>query len=204
MELAIFFKGLVIGFSIAAPVGPIGVLCMRRTLAKGQISGLVSGLDAASADLVYGCIAGFGLTFLSDFLVKQQMWFRIIGGGFLCYLGIKALFAKPVEKAVDVNGQGLAGAYVSTFFLTLTNPMTILAFAAIYASLGLVSDRGNYQGAITMIMGVFIGSITWWLVLSGGVSLFRSRLSTNILRWVNRLSGMVIIGFGIFSLLSVI
>jgi len=197
-------RGLIIGFSIAAPVGPIGVLCIRRTLAEGRASGLVSGLGAATADATYGCIAGFGLTFISNFLVSQQVWLRLIGGVFLCYLGLKALLAKPAEQAALAKGNGLVGAYASTFFLTLTNPMTILSFAAIFAGLGLASTSGNYMTAGVLVLGVFIGSALWWLILSGGVSVFRAKFNPHGLQWVNRISGAIIMGFGLFALLSVL
>jgi len=202
MELAFLLKGLVIGFSIAAPVGPIGVLCIRRTLADGRACGLVSGLGAATADAVYGCIAGFGLTFLSSFLVSQQGWLRLVGGVFLCYLGIKTFLAKPAEQAAAAKGNGLAAAYTSTFFLTLTNPMTILSFSAIFAGLGIVSDRGDYISALLLVFGVFAGSALWWLILSVGVNVFRAKLNSGGLRWVNRIAGVVIAGFGVAALLS--
>ena len=134
MDIAFLLRGLAIGFSIAAPVGPIGVLCIRRTLAEGRASGFVSGLGAASADGIYGCIAGFGVTFISNFLVTQQVWLRLIGGVFLCYLGLKTLLAKPAEQAGFAKGNGLVGAYASTFFLTLTNPMTIISFDSSFSS----------------------------------------------------------------------
>jgi threonine/homoserine/homoserine lactone efflux protein len=133
LDIHFLFQGILIGLSIAAPVGPIGVLCIRRTLSEGRGTGFVSGLGAATADAIYGCVAGFGLTFISDILVSQQTWFRLVGGLFLCYLGIRNFLARPVERAASVGGQGLAGAYASTFILTLTNPMTILSFAAIFA-----------------------------------------------------------------------
>jgi len=189
---------------IAAPVGPIGILCIRRTLNGGRISGLVSGLGAATADSVYGCVAGFGLAFISNFLVKQQIWLHLIGGAFLCYLGIKTLLAKPANQAAAARENGLVGDYASTFFLTLTNPMTIISFAAIFAGLGLASTRGNYGSAGVLVMGVFIGSALWWLVLSSGVGIFRKKFNTNSLQWVNRISGVIITGFGLFALLSAI
>ena len=202
MDIAFLLRGLAIGFSIAAPVGPIGVLCIRRTMAEGRASGLVSGLGAATADAVYGCIAGFGLTFISNFLVSQQMWLRLIGGVFLCYLGIRTVLARPAEQAASAKGNGLLGAYASTLFLTFTNPMTIISFAAIFAGLGLASTPGNYGSAGVLVLGVFIGSALWWLILSGGVGVFRERFNTHGLQWVNRVSGVIIIGFGLFALLS--
>lgn len=206
MEIAFLLEGLVIGFSIAAPVGPIGVLCIRRTLAEGRLSGIASGLGAATADAVYSCIAVLGLTSISNILIDQQLWLRLIGGLFLCYLGIKTFLAKPAKRAALTKGNGLVdglvGAYASTFFLTLTNPMTILSFTAIIAGLGLANTGGNFMPAGAVVLGVFIGSSLWWLILSGGVGLFRERIDYQGLRWVNRISGAIITGFGLFALSS--
>lgn len=202
MDIAFLLRGLLIGFSIAAPVGPIGVLCIRRTLSDGRAAGLVSGLGAATADALYGCIAGFGLTLISNFLVSQQLWLRLVGGLFLCYLGIKTLLSKPAEQAAVAKGSGLFGAYASTFFLTVTNPMTILSFAAIFAGLGLANSSGSYTAAGVLVAGVFLGSALWWLLLSGGVGLLRDRFNTAGLLWVNRISGIIITGFGVLALVS--
>jgi threonine/homoserine/homoserine lactone efflux protein len=200
MDYSLFLRGLVIGFSIAAPVGPIGVLCIRRTLADGRLSGLVSGLGAATADMLYGCVAGFGLTFISSFLVGQQLWLRLFGGLFLLYLGIKTLLSKPSEQAAKAGGTGLLGAYVSTFLLTVTNPLTILSFVAIFAGLGLANTNGSYASALVLVLGVFLGSAAWWLLLTGGVGLFRTKFNTQGLLWVNRISGMIITVFGVIAL----
>ena len=202
MDITFFIKGLVIGFSIAAPVGPIGLLCIRRTLAKGRASGLFSGLGAATADAIYGCIAGFGLTFISSFLIRQQVWLALLGGGFLCYLGLKTMWAKPAQQAALAKGDGLVAAYASTFFLTLTNPITIISFAAIFSGLGLASASGNYLSAGVLVWGVFVGSALWWFILSGGVGIFREKLNLQGWRWVNIISGAIITGFGLFALRS--
>ena len=205
--LSALFRGLLIGFSIAAPVGPIGVLCIRRTLTDGRLAGLSCGLGAATADAVYGCVAAFGLTSVSSFLVDQQPWLRPVGGGFLIYLGLKTFLERPAEReATPANGSsvGLAGAYSSTFFLTITNPSTILSFAAIFAGLGLGETGEGYALATALVVGVFSGSALWWFILSGGVSLFRPKLDTGALRWVNRISGTIIFGFGAGALLSVL
>jgi threonine/homoserine/homoserine lactone efflux protein len=204
MILHLFLKGLIIGFSIAAPVGPIGVLCMRRTLVDGGIAGFVSGLGAATADAIYGCVAGFGLTFISNFLIRQQFAFRLVGGGFLCYLGVKTLLAKPSIKGIPAEGNRLVAGYATTFFLTLTNPMTILSFAAVFAGLGLVETGGNYLSAGALVSGVFLGSTLWWLVLSGGVAIFRSRISVPGLHRVNRLAGAIIAAFGLAAFWSLL
>jgi threonine/homoserine/homoserine lactone efflux protein len=202
MEIGFLFRGLMIGFSIAAPVGPIGVLCIRRTLAEGRASGLISGLGAATADAIYGCIAGFGLTFISNLLIHQQMWLRLFGGAFLCYLGLTTFLAKPAESTAIIKGNSLLGAYGSTLFLTLTNPMTMLSFAAIYAGLGVGSQTSDYGSAGILVLGVFMGSALWWLILSSGVSMAGKKLNSHGLRWVNRISGIVILVFGLLALLS--
>jgi len=198
-------RGLVIGFSIAAPVGPIGVLCIRRTLAEGRAVGFVSGLGAATADSFYGAIAGFGLTVVSGFLVDQQTWLRLIGGAFLCALGIRVFRARPAENAATARkNSGLPGAYLSTLALTLTNPATILSFVAIFAGLGIGDAGVDRRAALALVAGVFAGSAAWWLILSGGVSLLRVRLTPSRLRWINRLSGVILAGFGAAVLISVL
>jgi threonine/homoserine/homoserine lactone efflux protein len=198
MEL--FLQGLVLGFSIAAPVGPIGVLCIRRTLADGRAAGFVSGLGAASADAIYGSVAAFGLTIISSVLVEQRIWLGLLGGAFLCYLGVRTLLAAPARDAVLAQGQGVLGAYASTFFLTLTNPMTILSFAAMFA--GFVRGSSDFVTSAILVLGVFIGSAAWWLMLSGGVGLLRARFDLNAMRWVNRFSGIIILMFGVLVLMS--
>ncbi|MGE5656844.1 MAG: LysE family translocator [Actinomycetota bacterium] len=204
MNISFFYKGLSLGFLIAAPVGPIGLLCIRRTLATGQIAGLVSGLGAATADAIYGAIAGFGLTLISSFLVNQQIWLRVIGGGFLCYLGVKIFLAQPTQQAAESLGKGLLGNYASTFFLTLTNPMTILSFAGVFAGLGIAGGSSNYLDAAILVFGVFLGSALWWLLLSSSVNLIREKLSDRLLILVNKASGLMIFiwGFITFSFSS--
>lgn len=204
MDISFLFRGLIIGFSIAVPVGPIGILCIRRTLTDGRIAGLLSGLGAATADAIYGSIAGFGLTIVSNVLVNQAGWLQFIGGTFLCYLGIKTWRSRPAEQVAQGQGQGqgLARAYVSTVFLTLTNPATILSFVAVFAGLGLATAAGDVLTASVLVLGVFLGSALWWLLLSSGVSLLRSRFTPQRLRWLNRISGSILLVFGIIALSS--
>ena len=204
MESSLFIKGFIIGFSIAAPVGPIGILCIQRTLSGGNLQGLVSGLGAATADALYGFIAAFGLTFISNFLVDQSIWFRLIGGLFLCYLGIRTFLRKPQEQTVSVANSTNLSAYGTTFFLTLTNPMTILFFVGIFAGLGIVSESIHYASAGLMVIGVFAGSAAWWLLLSGATGLFRSKISEGKLALVNKISGFVILAFGVAALISAV
>ena len=203
MDPALFFKGLIIGFAIAAPVGPIGILCIRRSLAEGRIFGFASGLGAATADAIYGAIAAFGLTIISSFLVEQQIWLRLLGGLFLLYLGVRTFFAKPVNTEISQAEETLLGAYGSTFFLTLTNPLTILSFAAIYSGLGLAGQGGGLA-AVLMVLGVFCGSAAWWFLLSFGSGLFTGKLTPRSLLWINRISGAIIAGFGAVSLFTLV
>ncbi|MGZ4134847.1 MAG: LysE family translocator [Tumebacillaceae bacterium] len=198
-------KGLILGFSVAAPVGPIGLLCIQRTLAKGRLAGLFSGLGAASADALYSFVAAFGFTYLSQFLVKQQLWLHLVGGIFLLYLGIKTFLSQPSTQAATSKGNGLLTMYVSIFFLTITNPATILSFAGMFAGLGIGNESGSNTAlsALTLVLSVFVGSAIWWFLLSGTVSLFRKWLDTNRLRWVNRISGLLIVGLGLFSFISI-
>ena len=201
-EISYFVKGVIIGLSIAVPVGPIGVLCIRRTLTRGRIIGFLSGLGAATADAFYGAIAGFGLTFLSDLLVRQQTGLRLIGGGLLCIIGVKTFLSKPAEPGNSVEGDTRWEAYLSTFILTLTNPVTILFFAAVFAGLGVGSGGDHYLSAGILVLGVFMGSASWWLVLSGFTGLLRGMFNVNRMQWLNRISGLLIIGFGLVAFLS--
>jgi threonine/homoserine/homoserine lactone efflux protein len=203
-EIHHLLKGLIIGLSIAVPVGPIGILCIRRTLTQGRLVGFLSGLGAATADAFYGAVAGFGLTFLSNFLVGQQTELRLIGGVVLCYLGIRTFLSKPVEQGASVEENSLWGAYLSTFFLTLTNPMTILFFAAVFAGLGVGDAGDHYISAGILVLGVFTGSGLWWLVLSGFTGLLQGLFNPKRLRWLNRISGLIIMGFGLFAFLSLL
>jgi threonine/homoserine/homoserine lactone efflux protein len=203
-EIHHLIKGLVIGLSIAVPVGPIGILCTRRTLTLGRMVGFLSGLGAATADALYGAVAGFGLTFLSNFLIGQQTWLRLIGGVILCYLGIRTFLSKPAQQGAPVEENSLWSAYLSTFFLTLTNPMTILFFVAVFAGLGVGSAGDHYVSAGILVLGVFIGSGMWWLILGGFTSMLQGLFNFKRLRWLNRISGLIIIGFGLFALLGLL
>ena len=198
-----FLSGIALGFAIAAPVGPIGLLCIRRTLAEGRLVGLLTGLGAASADAVYGAIAAFGLTSLSSFLIGEQTLVRLVGGAFLCYLGIRTFLARPQPDLGEAKPSSLSSAYGSTFLLTLTNPLTILSFAAVFAGLGIGAQTADYASAMLLVGGVFAGSALWWFLLSGGVSLLRSRIDRRAMTWVNRLAGGLIFLFGVAAIAAV-
>lgn len=202
MDTGFFVRGLAIGFSIAAVVGPIGILCIQRTLRQGFFCGLLTGLGAATADGIYGCIAAFGLTIVSTLLLGQQHWIRLLGGLFLAYLGLKAILTRPVEQAAKAAGGGFSGVYASALLLTLTNPLTILSFATVFAGLGVGTvSQGGWPAAL-VTAGVFCGSCAWWFLLSGGVGLVRVRLTTGWLVWVNRLAGTALLIFGLLAVIS--
>jgi threonine/homoserine/homoserine lactone efflux protein len=198
LSIELFIKGLIVGVAIAAPVGPIGLLCIQRALAGGWISGLASGLGAALADTFYGCIAAFGLTLVQDFLFGHRSTIAVIGGLFLCLLGVRILLAKPSTVAArpQRSAAGLAGDFIGTFMLTLANPMTILSFIAIFAALNTSAASDSYVAAATLVLGVFGGSAAWWLCLSLGIGVIRHKMDQPVLRWIARGSGALILAFG--------
>jgi threonine/homoserine/homoserine lactone efflux protein len=203
MSLSIWLRGLLLGLSIAAPVGPIGVLCIRQTLQNGRRHGLAAGLGAATADAFYGSVAAFGLTLVVQALTGIQFWLRLAGGLFLIYLGIKFFFrpAERMESQTTVAEGGLGSIYFSTFLLTLSNPVTILSFLALFSGMGL--ENSSRHAPIWLVMGVFCGSVLWWLFLTGGISLFRHRLTSAAMRWVNRGAGVVLVSFGVMIFVSI-
>ena len=200
--LALFLKGLIVGFSIAAPVGPIAMLCIQRSLKDGFKIGLLTGLGAATADAIYGFVAGFGLTAISSALMAWQFWIRLIGGLFLLYLGINLLRATNQNIAVSKAHQRSAWrAYIGTLFLTLTNPMTILSFVAIFAGVGVGVSGTNYVSASIFVGGVGLGSAAWWLLLSGGTArILRHRINHNVMHRINQFSGLVMLAFAAMAL----
>lgn len=204
MDPALFAKGIVIGFVIAVPVGPMGMLCINRALSSGPVYGLFSGLGVATGDAASAAMAALGLTLVSGFLLAQQMWLRLVGGIFLCGLGGKTLLTGPGARSASATPGGLGMAYGSTFLMTFSNPATILSFMAIYAGWGVESQSGNYLSATALTAGVFLGSALWWVALSGGLLSFRAAFSHAGLQWVRRISGSIIAGSGVVILLSML
>ena len=196
--MAILLEGLAVGFLIAAPVGVIGFLCISQTLKGGMRLGLATGLGAATADMTYGVLVAFGMQATQVVLLGYKTPMTIIGGLFLCYLGIKKFFSVPPVQNQQSVGENLFKAYVMTFFLTLTNPATILDFLAIFTGLNI--DVSGYLNGLGFVAGVFLGSALWWLTLSLAVSLFRKRISSQVLRYVNYVAGGLILGFGVYAI----
>ena len=196
-----FLKGLAFGFLLAATVGPLWILCFRRTIAHGRLFGFVSGMGVATADALYGFVAAFGLTVVSNFLIAQKFWLGIVGGAFLCWLGVKTLLSRPGDTPADAPASNLAVAYTSTFALTLTNPATILAFVAIFAGLGLAAS-GSYAEAAFVVLGVTLGSAFWWVMLALGAGWLRTRSGPRLLRSINVIAGVSILAFGVVQLVA--
>jgi threonine/homoserine/homoserine lactone efflux protein len=202
MDLSFFFKGLIIGASVSAPVGPIGLLCINRSLTEGRLRGFVSGLGAATADMFFCIIAGFGFTFVSRFLEEQALWISLVGACGLLFLGIRIFFSRPEEKSCAVTGGDLAHVYVSTCVLTLINPVTILFFVALFTTLGVTLTHEDHLSLALLIVGVLVGAVLWWFLLTGCVSLLHRKLTQETMRWVNRISGTIVMVLGLLAFLS--
>lgn len=192
-DVLIFLRGMAIGLAVAAPVGPVGLLCIRRALADGRGAAFVAGLGAAVADTFYGAVAAFGLTFVTGFLMAHQVLLKLAGGGFLVVLGWRAWQARPVLVPTPRQGPGLVADFFSTLMITLTNPGTILGFMGVFAALG---DTDLNGGAAVLVAGVFAGSAAWWLLLSAAAGAVRSSCTPLLLRRLNQASGVVIMLFG--------
>ena len=203
MELTFFFKGVLVGFAMAVPIGPIGIMCVRKTLTEGRLRGLIIGLGAATADFLYGCVAAFGLTVISGALDSQRVWIRLVGGALLLFLGIRTFRAKPADPKYRIQSSGMLGTYFYIVFLTLTNPLTIFAFIAVFAALGLGAGVINVSGS-ALVLGVFTGSFLWFLSLSSVVVLFKAKFDVVWLRWVNRIAGILITLSGVVAMVSLI
>lgn len=196
MLLITLIKGIAVGIVIALPVGPVGVLCVRRCLFEGVLLGFVSGLGAAVADATFGAIAALGLTFLRDWLLDYQDWFGLAGGAFLLTFGFKELFLYRAREPEPLAGEAVFGAFASTYALTIANPITLLSFAAIFAKVGAEAVTG-LGGASVLVGGVFLGSLLWWLGLAFGIAALRNLAGEIVMLWLNRISGGILLLSGI-------
>jgi threonine/homoserine/homoserine lactone efflux protein len=198
--LGLALRGLVVGFTIAAAVGPISLLTIRRTIAHGPVYGLASGLGVATADASYAGIAAFGLTAVSGLLISARVALGLVGGAIVAYLGIRTILRPPGEVATATDRPGLPSAFGSIYGLTMTNPMTILSFAAVFAGLGFAAGATSALDALVLTLGVWAGSGLWWLALVSVVTWLRGRISAAALTWVNRISGAALVGFGLVAI----
>jgi threonine/homoserine/homoserine lactone efflux protein len=196
--MILLLKSIVLGIVIAAPVGPMCILCINRTLNYSLIAGVLTGLGIATADAIYCCIAGFGITFISSFLLSHQCIIKIAGGLLLCYLGFNTLIKTKAGAPIKDNKKTLIGDYLSSFALTITNPMTILVFIAIFASLR--EAYSGYSHAITVVIGVFLGSLLWWLFICSAVKAIHKKINAKIMQWINYASGLIVIAFGLMAI----
>lgn len=200
--VGVYWKGLLIGLSVAAPLGPVNVLCIRRTLSGGFVLGLVSGCGAAIADTLYGGVAAFGIRVVARFLLAHEVVLRIGGGLVLCVLGAQSFRGRADTLRSTPGAPGLMGAFASTFLLTLTNPLVLLSIAAVSAALGLAQEQLGASAAVAVVLGVFSGSLLWWWILLGSVGLLRERFEERTLRKVHRASGGLLFAAGVALLAS--
>ncbi len=198
MDLDLPLRGLAAGFIIAAPVGPVNVLCIQRTLEKGWKPGMVAGMGAAVGDSVYGGIAGFSISIIIQFLIQEEFWFRLIGGILLIVIGAVYYFKPPPSIQAGRNSASANSDFAAAFLLTLANPTTVLSFLTVLATLGLGRHRPLWETSL-LIAGIFCGSMTWWLVLTGSTNLMRGKITDRSMAWMNRVAGMAIGAFGLVN-----
>jgi len=197
LEPLVFIKGLIIGFIICAPMGPIGLFCIRKTLIDGRLAGFAAVLGASTVDALYCAIAGLGLSFISNFLTNEKTLIRIVGGLILIIVGIKFFFAKPAEKPPETRGHSLPSSFFSAALLMLTNPLAIIVFSAAFTALGVHGWKWNYGLTVALVLGVFAGSALWAPILITVLSLFRFQFNGRQLIVINRVAGAILFGFGL-------
>jgi len=198
MDLGLPLRGLAAGFIIAAPVGPVNVFCIQRTLEKGWKPGIVAGAGAAVGDSLFGGIAGFSISIVIQFLLQEEFWFRLIGGLLLIVIGVMYYFRRPPSLTAGQNGGSAHSDFATAFFLTVANPTTVLSFLTVLATLGLGSRRPLWETSL-LIAGIFCGSMTWWLILASGASLLRYKITDQTMGWMNRVAAVAIGGFGVLN-----
>lgn len=208
--VALAIEGAIIGFLIALPVGPAAILCIRRTIAAGAFAGYATGLGAALGDVVFGAVAVFGLSFVAEFISRYEFWIRAFGGVFLCAMGVSYLRHRPrsVGDPVALDRERRLATYVrycsSSFFITVFNPITVMAFAAVFAGRGLSDVGSDATEATILIAAVFAGALAWWLLLCMVALVLRRRFSEAGLVWLNRVSGGALLLFGIAAFVSLL
>ena len=200
----LFIKGIIIGLLVSVPLGPVGVLCIQRTLNKGRLAGLVSGLGAAAADTIFAIIAGFGLTIIINFIEERHVYFQIIGGLFVLYIGMRIFYTNPVKqlKLQRLKRTQLSQDFVSVFLLTLSNPMAIFLFLAIMAAIKVASDKLSIIEISLLTAGIATGAIFWWFVLSSIANRFRKKIRLRSIWWMNKITGSMVFLFGLLVLIS--
>ncbi|PLX19821.1 MAG: lysine transporter LysE [Marinilabiliales bacterium] len=205
MELGFFIKGLIVGFLASIPLGPVGVLCIQRTINKGRFSGIISGMGADTVDSFFALVAALGLTFIINFIEEQQFFIQIIGGGVVVFLGAKIFYTNPVKQIRRHRRKKnkLIEDYFSVLFLTISNPLAIFLFVAAFAGIGIVSSKDNSLDSSLIVGGVFVGAMAWWAILTFFIDLFRKRFRLKQLWWINKIAGVILVIFGALAMLTI-
>ncbi|MCH8013408.1 MAG: LysE family transporter [Candidatus Dadabacteria bacterium] len=206
MDITLFFKGFLVGIIISAPIGPVGALCIQRTMSYGRLSGILSGIGAAVGDSIFAVIAVFGLTFISGFLDEKEAWFRIAGGIILLYFGLRVYLSKPQDYSNQNNEVNHFGIFGSALLLTISNPLVILSIIAVFAVLGIVNPTSSYPSTALLILGVFSGAVFLWIITCNILSNYRKRMGQKGVLLINRITGLFILacsGYAFLSLLTI-
>lgn len=206
MFASLLVKGIIVGLLASIPLGPIGVICIQRTINKGRLSGFLSGMGAATADTIFAAIAGFSLTFVISYIEEKQILFQALGGAIVFVLGIKIFFTNPVRqlRRHKRKKSNLVEDYFSVLAVTITNPLAIFLFIALFASLGVVSDNTNWTHSLITTSGVFLGAALWWYILTSLVNTFRTKFRLRQLWWINKLSGAAIFTLGAIAIIGLV
>jgi threonine/homoserine/homoserine lactone efflux protein len=204
LALTFFLKGFLVGVIVTIPIGPISILCIQRTLTRGRLAGLTSWFGMATGDTLYAAIAVFGLSFVADLLVLYETQLQVVGALFLCLLGIRTYLKRPVPKTRPLSVNRIVRYYTSTIFLTLTNPFTIIAFAALFAAFGIGGLGGGFLRALLLVVGVLCGASSWGFFLSTMFNLLRSRFTEEGLRRLNHIAGIVLVLIGLLLAVSLL
>lgn len=203
MNLSYFIDGFIVGLIASVPLGPIGVLCIQRTLSKGRLSGFISGLGAATSDAIYAIIACFSLSYVVSFIEKQMLWLQIFGVVLLTFLGLKIFFSNPAIqlRRQKSSSKNFHQDFISIFFITISNPLYVFLFIGIFAGLRFVQPQNNIFGQMFLILGVFAGAASWWFALTSIINLFRTKINLRRLWWINKIAGAAIVLVGLLSFL---
>jgi len=205
VELEFLIKGLIVGFLASIPLGPVGILCIQRTINKGRFPGIISGMGSATVDAFFALVAAFGLTYIINFIEEQQFYIQFIGGAVMILLGVKIFNTNPIKqiRRHRKKKNKLIEDYLSVLILTLSNPLAIFLFVAAFASIGLVTSKDSSLKSWMIIFGVFLGAMLWWATLTFFVDLFRKKFRLKQLWWINKIAGVLVVVFGVVAMLSV-
>ncbi len=202
-NIEIFLKGVIVGLIVSAPMGPIGVLCVQKTINKGRFQGFFSGLGAACADTFYAVLAAFGVNFITNFLNQNRLILQIAGIAVLLFMGLRMLLKNPIEQyryyRTSPKRTNVIGDYISVFFLTVSNPLTIIFFGAAFSMLNLLTDESTFRSELSLVWGIFAGAVSWWFTLTYIVDIFRKHFRLRGILWLNRISGIIIIVLSVMA-----